>query len=228
MDSTRMGAGELIDYANKINSDAIFLIGCLQDGGYIKPDLERDKVQPTEVIQMIDLDSMIWVTCQPQFKKWIDIYMHLVIRQTPSIQRHNHVYIDFHHPPSEENPDAMRPTWKYKLNQLHHLFLGKIGGATEMVQLYMVFHCMTHKHPQVPHYSNIVQWDLQGILWNHVITPAMKSVLSPSDEPYAGLDAEHVAFKDSDGNNPATYPLRPEQLVEFIAIVDELVSVLIL
>ena len=41
----------------------------------------------------------------------------------------------------------------------------------------------------------MVPWDLQGILWDRVIIPAVKLVVTSADEPYIGFDHEDLAFK---------------------------------
>jgi hypothetical protein len=224
MDGIRMGAGDMIEYANISRSDDIFVTGRTSDGCNVILDLEKDKVEDPSIIKAVDLDSVIWVTRHPRFLKSIDIYTRMVIRNTPPITKHNHVYVNLLHPPSRENPDAHRETKLYRLSRIPHLFLGRLGGGTGTVNLYMFFPRMTHKHPHVPRYANMVPWYLQATLWREVVIPAMKSVLSPADEAYAALDTDHVAFKDDGSSVESTYPLDRMQFINFVKKMNEIVS----
>ena len=226
--SRTMGALEMIQYANHTRNDNIFITGRTEDGDYVRVDLERDIVSPRSIVISADIDSVIWVTRFPQFAKWINIYMQPVIRKQAPISKHNHVYIDVRYPPSERDPDADEEHVRFKLNQIPHIFLGKVGEGGGTANLYMFFPRMTHKHPYIRRYSNMVPWDLQGILWDRVIIPAMKRVATPADEPYIGFDREDLAFKAQEKGEKrpeATYPLKPQQLVRFFEHINTIVSV---
>ena len=96
-----------------------------------------------------------------------------------------------------------------------------------MANLYMVFPWMTHKHPYIRWYLNIVPWDLQGILWDKLIIPAMKKVTTPADELYIRFDCEDLIFKAQDKGQrqgEATYPLKLRQLTQFFNHVNEIVE----
>ena len=226
-DGEEMGAQQMINYAKAKAWNDIFVTGRTEDGRYIRINLERDRVVPARIIVSVDIDSLIWVTRFPKFTKWVNIYMQPVVRKHPPIQKHNHIYINVLYPPSEQEPSAGEERVRFKLNQIPHLFLGKIGGGSGTANLYMVFPRMTHKHPYIRRYSNIVPWDLQGILWDKVIIPAMKKVTTPADEPYIGFDREDLIFKAQDKGQrqgEATYPLKPRQLTQFFNHVNEIVE----
>ena len=220
MDAIQMGAKDMIEFANTSGSDDIFVTGHTSGGSHIILELEKDRVEDPPIVKAVDLDSMIWVTCHPRFLKSVDIYTRMVIRNMPPIAKHNHVYVKLLHPSSQENPNAHHKSKLYQLSWIPHLFLGQLGGGTGTVNLYMCFPCMTHKHPHVPWYANMVPWYLQATLWREVIIPAMKSVLSPADEAYAGLDTNHVAFKDDSSSVTSTYPLDPIQFLNFVKKMD--------
>ena len=153
--------------------------------------------------------------------------MQPVIHKHPPIQKHNHIYINVLYPPSEQEPSTREECVSFKLNQIPHLFLGKIGGGSGTANLYMVFSWMTQKHPYIRRYSNIVPWDLQGILWDKVIIPVMKKVTTPADKPYIRFDHEDLIFKAQDKGQrqgEATYPLKLRQLTQFFNHVNEIVE----
>lgn len=174
----------------------------------------------------VDIDSLIWVTRFPRFAKWVNIYMQPVIRKYPPIRHHNHVYIDVLYPPSEEDPSAPEERVRFKLNQIPHLFLGKLSEGRGTANLYMVFPRMIHKHPHIRRYSNMIPWDLQGTLWDKVIIPAMKHVVTLADEPFIGFNRDELAFKageKGEKRSEATYPLKSTQIVPFFQRINQIV-----
>ncbi|KAG5633194.1 hypothetical protein H0H81_010082, partial [Sphagnurus paluster] len=148
-DGVEMGAGEMIRHAKAVGSNDIFVTGRDHDGNLVRLNLERDQVIPTSIIISTDIDSVIWVTRFPRFAKWVNIYMQPVIRKYAPIKKHNHVYVEVIYPPTDEEPNRMQDHVRFKLSQIPHVFLGKVGEGSGTANLYMFFPRMIHKHPYI-------------------------------------------------------------------------------
>lgn len=225
-----MGAQEMIEKADEEGSNDIFLTGKTKEGQYIKLDLGRDSIKPTVITLAADVDSFIWVTRYPVFKHAINIFAKPVIRNKPPIHKHNHIYVDLLCPQSEDDQLALgaRSEWysqRFKLSQIPHIQLGKMGDGAGSVNLLMAFPRMTHRHPHVSRWVNIVPADVQNLLWDKVIIPAMRIVMPEVNHSYVGLDRTHLAFKEK-GKGPSkmapTFPFRRNQ---FIALIEEIKSI---
>jgi len=226
-DGEEMGAGEMLAYARSVGSNDIFVTGRKENGNYVRINLERDHIIPNRIIMSVDIDSVIWVTRFPRFAKWLNIYMQPVIRKYAPIKKHNHVYIDVIYPPEEGKPNSTDMHARFKLSQVPHLFLGKVGEGNATANLYMHFPRMIHKHPHIRRFSNMVPWDLQGTLWEEVIIPAMRHVATPAELPYIGFNREELAFKAREKGEKraeALYPFKPAQLTKFFEEINTIVS----
>jgi hypothetical protein len=177
-DLETLGATEIILSAKDSESNSIFLTGKTPDGKLIKLDLERDSVAPSEIQKVVDIDSMIWVTQYPHFSHSIHIFSKPVICSKAPIFKHNHVYIDLIVPQTEADRSSLGPRTEwwvktFKLFQIPHLQLGKMGDGAGSVNLLMAFPRMAHQHPYLGRWVNIIPSDVQNILWDQVIVPAM-------------------------------------------------------
>jgi hypothetical protein len=219
-----MGAQEMIEKADEEGSNSIFLTGKTQEGQLVKLDLQRDAIIPTRITATVDGDSVVWLTRYPRFKHAINIFTKPVIRNKPPIYKHNHIYVDLLVPPSEDDRQALGPRteWyskSFKLSQIPHIQLGKMGDGAGSVNLLMAFPRMTHKHPYLSRWVNMVPGDVQNLLWDKVIIPAMQSVMPEVVHPYVGLDRAHLSFKEKKGKGASkASPTFPFRCKEFTAL----------
>jgi hypothetical protein len=215
-----MGAQEMIEKADEEGSNSIFLTGKTQEGQFVKLDLQRDAIIPTRITPTADVDSVVWLTRHPRFKHAISIFTKPVIRNKPPIYKHNHIYADLLVPQSEDDRQALgsRAEWyskSFKLSQIPHIQLGKMGDGARSVNLLMAFPRMTHKHPYLSRWVNMVPADVQNLLWDKVIIPAMQAVMPEVVHPYVGLDRAHLSFKEKKGKGASkaspTFPFRRKE-----------------
>ena len=63
---------------------------------HICVDLERDHVplDSTNIGVSMDIDSLIWVTRQPHFKKSASVFLGPILDKQAPIKKHNHVYTE--------------------------------------------------------------------------------------------------------------------------------------
>jgi hypothetical protein len=221
-----LGAEDLISRARVAKCNDILLTGKTPDGKFIKLDLERDAVMPMVIRKAVDIDSVIWVTRYPRFNRAINIFSNPIIRNRPPIFKHNHVYVDLLIPQSVADRADFGPRnewWSktFKLFQIPHLQLGRMGDGAGSVNLFLAFPRMTHKHPYVPRWVNVILSDVQNIFWDQVILPAMHAVTPEVIHPYVGLDRAHLAFKENQkgaSKSMSSFPFRKQ---EFVALADK-------
>ena len=215
-----MGAQEMIDKADEEGSSSIFLMGKTQEGQFVKLDLQRDAIIPTRIVATVDVDSVVWLTHHPRFKHAINIFTKPVIRNKPPIYKHNHIYVDLLVPQSADDRQALgsRTEWysrRFKLSQIPHIQLGKMGDGAGSVNLLMAFPRMTHQHPYLSRWVSMVPGDVQNLLWDRVRIPAMQAVMPEAVHPYVGLDRAHLSFKEKNwkGTSKAssTFPFRSKE-----------------
>ena len=137
----------------------------------------------------------------PCFKHAINIFTKPVIRNKPPIYKHNHIYVDLLVPQSADDCQALgsRTEWysrRFKLSQIPHIQLGKMGDGAGSVNLLMAFPRMTHQHPYLSQWVSMVPGDVQNLLWDRVLIPAMQAVMPEAVHPYVGLDRAHLSFKE--------------------------------
>ena len=91
----------------------------------------------------------------------------------------------------------------------------------------MFFPRMTHKHPYLPRWASIVPADVQNLLWDKIITPAIQAIMPEINHPYVGLDRAHLAFKEKGkgtSNTAPTFPFRKNQFSVLIKEIQTVVS----
>jgi hypothetical protein len=226
-DTEIMGPEDMMSMARVTGSNSIFLTGKTPNGKFIKLDLERDAVAPTTITKAVDIDSVIWITRYPRFKRAINIFCKPIIRNRPPIFKHNHVYIDLLVPQSEDDREnfGSRTEWwskTFKLHQIPHLQLGKMGDGAGSINLFMAFPRMTHKHPYLQRWVNIIPSNIQNILWDQVILPAMRAVIPKVNLPYVCLDRAHLGFKENQQGASKSMPTFPLRMNEFIKLTKEI------
>lgn len=229
-----LGAGEMLTRGKETGDMDMFVTGKTADGKFVCVDLERDQSQPVAVQASVDIDSIIWTTRFPKFKKSVSLFQRPVIRPRAPIYKHNHTYIDILFPqtPEEFDEPGERFQWstrRFKLSQIPHVLVGTMGDANGSANLYMVLPRMIHRHPYLIRWSNNVPWNIQGILWDEILLPSMSGVVPEVETLYVGLSQEHSAFKDQDKGSklPPTHPFRPRQFEDLLVAIQDRVSPLL-
>jgi hypothetical protein len=141
--------------------------------------------------------------------------------------------VDLLVPQSEDDRQALglKAEWyskTFKLSQIPHIQLGKMGDGVGSVKLLMAFPRMTHKHPYLPQWVNVVLADVQNFLWDKMIIPAMQAVTPEVVHPYVGLERAHLAFKEKGGKGASkaspTFPFRQKEFTALIKEIQVMVS----
>jgi hypothetical protein len=232
-----MGAQDMINAAEEAGDDSIFLTGKTQEDEFVQVDLQQDAITPQEIIHSFDVDSFIWVTPFPKFINSVDIYTMPLIRRKAPIGKHNHVYVDLLLPPSEDDALSLgaRNDWwtrRFRLSQIPHIALGKLGDGSGAVNLYMFFPRMTHQHEYTKRWAAPVPWDVQNLFWDKVLRPAMRNVTSQLDHPYVGLTRENMELKSGRGarkkqgetSKAPSFPFRRRAFMKLLDEIRNLVS----
>jgi hypothetical protein len=201
-DSRIMGAAEMIEEAEHAGNLDVFLTGLTSEGLHVRLDLGRDAVKPEEIVVSWDIDSLVWVTREPEFKHAINIFTLPQIRHKAPISKHNHVYVELLLPQSEEDKESLGPrtefeTKTFRLSRLPHVAFGKLGDGAGLMNLYLVFPRISHQHEYTGRWMSMVPWDIQGQFWNKVVSPAMLLAMDDAFYPYMALSSEQMRFKAS-------------------------------
>lgn len=231
-----LGAEELLELADDTGTDRPLLTGRLEDGSYVYLDLERDRINPQDVYKACDIDSLIWITRKPKFNGSIGVYELPVIRKKPPIWKNNHVMVELLYPQSEDDRlnGGLRGEWQvksFRLSTIPHLSFGALSQSTSVAELILFFPRMTHRHPHLGRWENMIPSDIQNFFWDRVLLPAMKVICTPIQEPYVTLDREHAAFKQkhsgkkSMGQTSAKRSLHTKDLTKLIEQMEEIVGV---
>jgi len=233
-----MGAKEMLQAADEEHNNLLFLTGRTAADQYICLDLQRDAVTPQHIIHSYDIDSLIWVTINPQFRQAVNVYTMPYIRKKPPIWKHNHVYVDLLVPQSEDDRLALGPrtewwTRQFRLSHIPHLSLGHLGEGSGSINLYLFFPRMTHRHEHTHRWVSIIPPDIQALFWEKIVRPAMKKVSSELDHPYVGLSKEIMTLKigmhgkkqNLQSSRVPTYPFRSNDFAHLISEMKDMVRV---
>jgi len=236
-DILNVGPSRMIQMAKRTNSDIdIFVKGISSAGSYLGVDMTKDAVslEKDEIMMSCDIDSLVWITRNPQFKQAIEVFVTPVIRHCAPISKHNHIYINILVPPSEEDRDmGRRSEWwekRFRLSQLPHIALGKIGSGSGMTNILLFLPRMAHQSQRNRYWQSLVPSHIQNYLWDSVINPAIKRVMSSLDRPYVGLDRDHIKFKQGHlqgDKSTSAYPFKEEQFKALVMEMDRMVSYLV-
>ena len=232
-DSMVMGAKELLELADGRDDDTVLLTGKIQDGGfdeYVVLDLQRDKVDPGELIYSCDIDSLIWITQKPRFRGPLGVYASPMIRSKAPIWKNNHVCVELLYPQSEEDREGIGPreewwTKRWSLSNIPHLYFGTVSPGTSTADILLFFPRMSHQDPQRHFWANQIPKNIQNILWDRVITPALRSVLKETEVVYFPVDREHWRLKDGLGKNMKRVQQLPLQGERMKEVVEEMVQI---
>jgi len=215
VDTEVVGAERLLQIADEEGDDMILLTGRTMEGSYVCVDMLQDHVEPDDLDFSCDVDSLIWITQKPKFKGPVDIYSLPIIRDRAPIWKSNHVQIQVLHPQTEEDQTAIggRTEWMttmQSLSTIPHLLFGVVKGSS-LVELLIFFPRMMHKDPHRHFRVNRIPKIIQDFFWDHVLLPALRSVIPSTRSAYLPVDRAHSAFKMGSGKQ-ASFALDPEGL----------------
>jgi hypothetical protein len=227
-DQLVVGAEELLDIADEEGDDAILLTGRTLQGQYICMDLLRDAVKPDELAFSCDIDSIIWTTQEPQFNGSIDVYSMPVIRDRAPIWKSNHVQVELLYPQSEDDIASIggRSEWLsniHSLSCLPHLSFGALQGSS-VAEILLFFPRMMHRDPHRHFWATRIPKEIQDFFWDHVLLPALSSIIPSTRAAYLPVDRSHSAFKLGSGKHSAKFSLAPDDLVKMIRRMKAIVS----
>ncbi|KAG2335724.1 hypothetical protein BDR05DRAFT_953867, partial [Suillus weaverae] len=183
----------------------IFICGrtSFSDGAkYICVDLEQDSVavDVDDVEVSVDIDSIIWTTSEFRLKGTVGIYMTPLFQSRPGIFKHNHVSIDILIPQSEEDFHAPggRTEWlskQFNMSAIPHICIGRISSASSILNLYMMFPRMIHRHPINGRMITLMPHDVIDIFYDMVLLPSIGHFNDISWDPYLKQTLEEARYK---------------------------------
>ena len=226
-DLLHMGAADLLELADAEGDDTILLTGKTLEDEYILLDLQRDAVQPNNLLYSCDIDSIIWITQTPKFVGPFGIYASPVIRDRAPIWKSNHAYVELLFPQSDEDREAggTREEWWVKpfpLSRIPHLLFGLLHQGSP-VEILLFFPRMTHRHPFTHFSDTLIPKHIQNILWDRVILPSIRGILPETAAVYFPLDRDHSRFKQGLGKaGSSRAPLHSLQGFNMTEVVKEM------
>ncbi|KAG2095750.1 hypothetical protein BD769DRAFT_1369744 [Suillus cothurnatus] len=183
----------------------IFICGRtgFSDGAkYICVDLERDSVtvDVDDVEVSVDIDSIIWTTSEFRLKGTVGIYMTPLFQSRPGIFKHNHVSIDILIPQSEEDFHAPggRTEWlskRFNMSAIPHICIGRISSASSILNLYMMFPRMIHRHPINGRMITLMPHEVIDLFYDKVLLPSIGHFNDISWDPYLKQTLEEARYK---------------------------------
>jgi hypothetical protein len=224
-----VGAKQLLKLADE--EDDMILLNGRVGNRYVCVDLLRDSVEPDDLEFSCDIDSLIWITQRPKFKGPVGIYSLPIIRDRAPIWKNNHVQIQVLYPQTEEDQEALggRTEWftnSHSLSTLPHLQFGVLQGLS-VVNILLFFPRMMHKDPHRHFRVNRIPKGIQDFFWDHVLLPALRSVVPSTRSAYLPVDRSHSSFKMGSGKNSSTFSLDPKDLEKLIRRMKRIVIYLI-
>jgi hypothetical protein len=221
-----VGAERLLEMADEEGDNSILLNGRFENQ-YVSVDLLKDSVEPDNLEFSCDIDSLIWITQSPKFKGYVGIYSLPVIRDRAPIWKNNHVQIQVLYPQTEEDQEALggRTEWftnAHSLSTIPHLQFGVLQGPS-VVNILLFFPRMIHKDPHHHYRVNRIPKGIQDFFWDHVLLPALRSVVPSTRSAYMPVDRSHSTFKMGSGKHSSTFSLEPNDLERLIGRMKEIV-----
>jgi hypothetical protein len=225
-----VGAEKLLDMADGEGDDTVLLTGKTYQGEYVCVDLLQDAVEPEDLVFSCDIDSVIWTTQNPRFKTSVGVYSMPVIRDRAPIWKNNHVEIELLYPQTEEDKEAIggQTEWltsRHSLSTLPNLLFAVLQGSSA-VDILLFFPRMMHKDPHGHFHVNRIPKGIQDFFWDHVLLPALKTVVPTTRLAYLPADRTHSAFKQGSGKRGAwgtSFDLAPEDLEKLVQKMKDIV-----
>ena len=238
-DVSMYGAADMLALGG-IDSDAsfdAFLRGRAGDT-HIRVDLEQDHVplDSSDIDVTADIDSLIWVTRKPRFRKSTSIHLGPILDKQAPIKKHNHVYVEVLVPQSEEDAATLgeRSEWwsvPCALSSIPHTPFGHVGGCSGNLNIYIAFPRMIHRDELSGRRVTNIPKEVLDYFWTHVLLPAIDSNVDDVEAPYAALTLPEVRYKSRKGGarrpkpgRPKAVPFAPQAFQNIITTMEEIIQ----
>ncbi|KAI0737445.1 hypothetical protein C8Q80DRAFT_1276446 [Daedaleopsis nitida] len=211
------GATELLNAARDASPERkreLFIQGRWDNAHLICLDLERDAIPiPSEAIHCtIDIDSIIWVTCNLHVNIGIDINLAPPVGRTPPVRKNNHVYIHLLHPPSQAERDSGDMNWKELATPISTIPHANFGRLADGIHIHIFFPRMFHKDPDRRRHGVLIPSFTLTLLWDTVVIPALQKCATPGMEAYISPSVESARRKAASGERRTGTAYNPKTL----------------
>lgn len=228
--------GKLVVKApTKANID-IFLCGRLpeedgedqtmDDSDLFTIDPALDGLDSVQVKISVDIDSLIWVTHDLQFRLPVKLLIGLTFNQDAPISKHNHVYV--HILPPRANREAAQEfiPIPVSLSAMPHMRFIQAGGGAGSFNTSIHFPRMKHKREFSNRTVSTVPSIVQQLFLNRVLLPAIQATVDQSATPYVQYTLSDFAWK-AEKSGQATMksiPILPNQLKQLQKVMRALIQ----
>ncbi|KAI5997367.1 hypothetical protein EDD15DRAFT_2162774 [Pisolithus albus] len=212
-----LSASDMIQTSTDDSSTLIntFVRGKYEDGRHICLNLELDRVPLTsEQLEVtVDIDSLVWVTRDLQFRTPLAVYLGPVLEEKALMQKNNHVYVDILIPQSVEDAKDTggRTEWltmSFPLCGIPHTTFGTLSNASGSMNIYICFPRMIHRDEMTHRRAKRIPKEVLDFFWEHVLLPAISEHADVGSAPYVSLTLGEVRFKARKGTKKR--PGRPK------------------
>lgn len=166
-------------------------------------DLERDAIHVDEsnIEVSVDIDSIIWATKEFKCQGTVGIYTTPLFQSKPGIFKHNHMSLDILIPQSEEDAHASggRTEWlskRFNMSSIPHICIGRISSASSVLNIYLMFPRMIHRHPINGRKITLIPQDVVDIFYDMVLLPSIGHSNDVSWDPYLKQTLEEARYKN--------------------------------
>ncbi|KAH9833898.1 uncharacterized protein C8Q71DRAFT_860168 [Rhodofomes roseus] len=218
-DVTEMGFEDMLFHAGALpgtdEARDIFVRGRADNDEkyiHVNPEQDGEVLGPDNIDVSIDIDSLIWVTDKLTFKLGVKVHLTPSIGPMAIIPRSNHVYVHLLMPPSDPNGLAGgRSEWIEKripLSNIPHTRFASVVEGHGPFTAYIFFPRMRHKSEYTNRWQVMMPYELQEMLYEQVIIPAVRTVLGPETEPYIGYTVQEFKLKSASKSHRKGNPAR--------------------
>jgi hypothetical protein len=230
-----LGAQEMLDeagpMANTDPSQKVFVCGRTQDDQFIQLNLQKDGVEclADDVDISIDIDSVIWVTHNLQFKGPMNLHLLPLLGDQAPVSKNNHVYIQVLCPPTADEEGLgirSKKHERFPISAIPHTHFGQIGQGTGQFNVYVFFPRMIRKDPCTRRMNTLIPREVQDLWLSDVVIPASRDSLKdfPGTLEYLPTDLEQLRWRMNNANKTKTIPITPLVLSILQANIKELIK----
>lgn len=110
---------------------------------------------------VVDIDSLIWVTCTMHFSTSLAIYLGFIIEDKAFMNENNHVYVDILVSQFEEDADTIggHIEWlpmAFPICGISHTIFGRLSSASSAMYAYICFPRMIYRNRMTHQYANCI------------------------------------------------------------------------